>query len=64
MAVQQVQNLPPPFVQDIGKDLAKQITAQNRCNQVVATGIAGITQQPGETEHNLKQDKMQLDNLV
>ena len=28
MAVQQVQNLPPQFIQDLGKNLAGQITAQ------------------------------------
>ena len=47
MAIQQVQNLPPQFIQDIGKDLATQITAQSAV-PVVATGIAGISQQPGE----------------
>ena len=41
MAVQQVQNLPPQFIQDIGKDLATQITAQTAV-PVVTTGIAGI----------------------
>ncbi len=39
MAVQQVQNLPPQFIQDIGKDLATQITAQTAV-PVVSTGIA------------------------
>ena len=48
MAVQTVQNLPPQFVQDIGKDLATQITAQSGV-PVVSTGIAGISQQAGES---------------
>ena len=63
MAVQQVQNLPPQFIQDIGKDLATQITAQTGV-PVVATGIAGIHNNQVKMLHNLKQDKMQLDNLV
>ena len=53
MAVQQVQNLPPQFIQDIGKDLATQITAQTAV-PVVTTGIAGISQQPGETADQFK----------
>lgn len=48
MAVQQVQNLPAQFVQDLGKDLATQITAQSGV-PVVSTGLAGISQQAGET---------------
>jgi hypothetical protein len=48
MAVQQVQNLPAQFVQDLGQDLAKQVVAQSGV-PVVSTGIAGISQQPGET---------------
>ena len=48
MAVQQVQQLPPDFIKDLGVDLAKQITAQSGV-PTVATGIAGITQQPGES---------------
>ena len=53
MAVQQVQNLPPQFIQDIGKDLATQIVAQTAV-PVVSTGIAGITQQPGEDAAQFK----------
>jgi hypothetical protein len=53
MAVQQVQNLPPQFIQDVGKDLATQIVAQTAV-PVVATGIAGITQQPGEDAAQFK----------
>ena len=48
MAVQTVQNLPAQFVQDLGKDLATQITAQSAV-PVVSTGIAGISQQAGES---------------
>ena len=53
MAVQQVQNLPPQFIQDIGKDLATQITAQTAV-PVVTTGIDGISQQPGEDAAQFK----------
>jgi len=48
MAIQQVQNLPAQFVQDLGQDLAKQVVSQSGV-PVVSTGIAGISQQPGET---------------
>jgi len=49
MAVQQVQNIPPDFIKDLGVDLAKQITAQSGV-PTVATGIAGISKQPGESD--------------
>jgi hypothetical protein len=48
MAIQETRTLPPQFIEDIGKDLATQITAQSGV-PTVATGIAGISQQPGET---------------
>jgi hypothetical protein len=48
MAVQTVQNLPAQFVQDLGQDLAKQVLAQSGV-PTVSTGLAGITQQAGET---------------
>jgi hypothetical protein len=48
MAVQQSQVLPAQFVQDLGQDLAKQVTAQSGV-PVVSTGLAGISQQPGES---------------
>ena len=48
MATQVVQNLPAQFVQDLGKDLATQVVAQSGV-PVVSTGLAGISQQPGET---------------
>ena len=48
MAIQQVQNLPAQFVQDLGQDLAKQVVAQSGV-PVVSTGLAGISQQAGES---------------
>ena len=53
MAVQQVQNLPPQFIQDIGKDLATQITAQTAV-PIVTTGLAGISLRPGESADQFK----------
>ena len=53
MAVQQVQNLPAQFVQDLGEDLAKQVVAQSGV-PVVATGLAGISQQAGETAEDFQ----------
>ena len=53
MAIQQSQVLPAQFVQDLGQDLAKQVTAQSGV-PVVSTGIAGISQQPGETAEAFK----------
>ena len=48
MAVQETRTRPAQFIEDLGKDLATQITAQSGV-PTVATGIAGISQQPGET---------------
>ena len=48
MATQSTVSRPAQFVEDLGKDLAKQVVA-NRCT-VVTTGIAGISQQAGETD--------------
>ena len=48
MAIQQSQVLPAQFVQDLGQDLAKQVIAQSGV-PVVSTGLAGISQQAGET---------------
>ena len=48
MAIQTVQNLPAQFVQDLGQDLATQVTAQTGV-PVVAPGSGGITQFAGET---------------
>ena len=48
MATQVTQNLPAQFVQDLGQDLAKQVVSQTGV-PVVAPGIAGISQQPGES---------------
>ena len=44
MTVTTQRNLPAQFVEDLGEDLAKQITAQSGV-PVVSTGIAGISQQ-------------------
>ena len=53
MAVQQVQNLPPQFIQDIGKDLATQITAQTAV-PVVTQVLQVISQQAGEETAQFK----------
>jgi len=53
MAVQTTRTLPAQFIEDLGKDLAKQVTAQSGV-PVVATGLAGITQQPGETPEDFQ----------
>jgi len=48
MAITETRTLPAQFVEDIGTDLAKQLVAQSAV-PVVAPGIAGISQQPGES---------------
>ena len=48
MAIQETRTLPAQFVEDLGTDLAKQLVAQTGA-PVVSTGVAGISQQPGET---------------
>ena len=48
MAVTTTRNLPAQFVEDLGIDLAKQVVAQSGV-PVVATGLTGISQQPGES---------------
>ena len=48
MAVQTTRTLPAQFVEDLGRDLATQVTAQSGV-PVVATGLAGISQQAGES---------------
>ena len=53
MAVQEQRTLPAQFIEDLGKDLATQITAQTGV-PVVTTGIAGISRQPGETAEGFK----------
>ena len=53
MATETVIQRPAPFVEDIGKRLAEQTLALQG-TPVVTTGIAGITQQPGETAEGLK----------
>ena len=49
MATETTISRPAPFVEDIGKDLAKQAVAMTGV-PVVSTGIAGISRQPGETD--------------
>ena len=53
MSVAEQRTLPAKFVEDLGLDLAKQITAQTGV-PIVTTGIAGISQQPGETAEGFK----------
>ena len=53
MAVTETRQLPAQFVEDLGKDLAQQVVAQTGV-PVVSTGIAGITQQPGEDADSFK----------
>jgi len=53
MAVQTTRTLPAQFVEDLGKDLATQVVAQTGV-PVVSTGIAGISQQPGEDAAGFK----------
>jgi len=53
MATETVINRPAPFVEDIGKKLAEQTLGLQQV-PVVATGIAGITRQPGETAAGFK----------
>jgi len=48
MAVTETRTLPAKFVEDLGVDLAKQVTAQSAV-PVVSTGLAGISQQAGES---------------
>ena len=48
MATETVVNRPAPFVEQLGKDLATQLTAQTQV-PVVTTGAGGITQLAGET---------------
>jgi hypothetical protein len=49
MAVQETRTRPAQFIEDIGKDLATQIVAQSGV-PTVATGITGISKQPGESD--------------
>ena len=48
MAVQETRTLPAPFIDQLGTDLASQITAQAQV-PVVAPGAAGISQLTGES---------------
>ena len=53
MATETVINRPAPFVEDIGKKLAEQTLGLQQV-PVVATGIAGLTRQAGETAAGFK----------
>ena len=53
MAVTETRSLPAQFVEDLGKDLATQVVAQTGV-PVVSTGIAGISQQAGESADAFK----------
>ena len=53
MATETTISRPAPFVEDIGKDLAKQAVAMTGV-PVVSTGIAGLSQQAGETAAGFK----------
>ena len=51
MAIQETRTRPPKFIEDLGEDLAAQITAQSGV-PTVATGIAGISRQEGESDED------------
>ena len=53
MSVAEQRTLPAQFVEDLGVDLAKQITAQTAV-PIVTGGIGSISQQPGETAEGFK----------
>jgi hypothetical protein len=53
MSVQTTRNLPAQFVEDLGVDLAEQVVAQSGV-PVVSTGLAGISQQAGESAADFK----------
>jgi len=53
MATTTTRNLPAQFVEDLGKDLAEQVVAQSGV-PVVTTGLAGISQQTGESAADFK----------
>ena len=53
MATETVIQRPAPFVETLGEDLAKQVTAQQGV-PIVTTGIGGLTRQAGETDAGFK----------
>ena len=53
MATETIIQRPAPFVETLGEDLAKQVTAQQGV-PVVTTGIGGLTRQAGETDAGFK----------
>ena len=53
MATETVIQRPAPFVETLGEDLAKQVTAQQGV-RIVTTCIGGLTRQAGETDAGFK----------
>ena len=53
MATETIIQRPAPFVETLGEDLAKQVTAQQGV-PIVTTGIGGLTRQVGETDAGFK----------
>ena len=53
MATETVINRPAPFVEEIGKKLSEQALGLQNV-PVVTTGVAGLSQQPGETAEGFK----------
>ena len=53
MATETIIQRPAPFVETLGEDLAKQVTAQQGV-PIVTTGIGGLTRQAGETDAGFK----------
>ena len=53
MAVQETISRPAPFVEQLGQDLATQVTAQTGV-PIVTQGIGSLTQQAGETAEGFK----------
>ena len=53
MSTQTTVARPAPFVEDLGNDLATQVTAQTGI-PIVTTGISGLTKQTGETAAGFK----------
>ena len=61
MATQVTQTLPAKFVEDLGTDLATQVTAQTGI-PIVTQGV-NLTRQTGETAEGFKKDKMLQEHL-
>ena len=63
MATETTISRPAPFVEDIGKDLAKQAVAFTGV-PVVSGGIGSLSQQQVKLQKDLKQDKMLQEHLT